>query len=174
MAVTFTIKLHDAFAFNVAPLRLTLEPPAVAAIVPPPQDPVRPLGVAITKPLGRLSVNPTPLSAAAFATGFTNVKLRVVVPLMAMLAAPNVFAIVGGAMMVTLADAVPPVPPSVDVTAPVVLFRTPADVPVTLTEKVHEAPAARVAPERVMLLDPGAALIVPPPQVPVNPLGEAT
>jgi hypothetical protein len=37
-----------------------------------------------------------------------------------------------------LAEAVPPVPPSVEVTAPVVLFFVPAVVPVTFTEKVQE------------------------------------
>ena len=53
----------------------------------------------------------------------------------------------GGPPPVTarLADAVPPLPPSTEVTAPVVLFFAPAVMPVTLTPKLHEAPAANVA-----------------------------
>src|SRR5437899_1730407 len=60
---TFTLKVHDALAANVAPARLTLPEPAVAVMVPPPQLPVRPFGVATTRPAGRLSVNATPVSA---------------------------------------------------------------------------------------------------------------
>ena len=62
-----------------------------------------------------------------------------------------------------------PVPPFVDVTVTLLLF-TPAVVPVTLTENVQEAPAAKVAPERVTLPEPATAVIVPPPQLPVRPL----
>ena len=43
----------------------------------------------------------------------------------------------------TLAEAVPPVPPSVEVTAPVVLFLAPAVVPVTFTAIVQEPLAGR-------------------------------
>ena len=42
----------------------------------------------------------------------------------------------------TLAEAVPPVPPSVEVIAPLVLFFTPPVVPVTFTVMVQEAPGA--------------------------------
>ena len=65
-------------------------------------------------------------------------NVSVVVPFTTMLAAPNALAIVGGATTVRLAEAVPPVPPSVEVTALVVLFLAPAVVPVTLTVIVHE------------------------------------
>jgi hypothetical protein len=47
-------------------------------------------------------------------------------------------------------------------------------VPATFTAKVQEAAAAKLAPDRVTLFEPAAAVIVPPPQVPVNPLGEDT
>src|SRR5580692_1352025 len=42
------------------------------------------------------------------------------------------------------------------------------------TAKVHDASAARLAPERVTLFEPAAAVIAPPPQLPVNPLGDDT
>ena len=47
----------------------------------------------------------------------------------------------------------------------------PAAVPVTFTEKVHELLWARVAPVRLMTLVPWVAVMVPPPHVPVCPLG---
>ena len=46
-----------------------------------------------------------------FATGFVIVNVNEVDALNPMLAAPNAFAIEGGASTVTLAEAVPPVPP---------------------------------------------------------------
>jgi hypothetical protein len=75
---------------------------------------------------------------------------------------------------IRLADAVAPFPASLDVTALVVFFCVPEAVPVTLIVNVHDALAARLAPERLTLPDPAAAVIVPPPQFPVKPLGEAT
>ena len=47
-------------------------------------------------------------------------------------------------------------------------------VAVTLTLKEHVAPAASVAPARLMALLPAVAVMVPPSQVPTNPLGVAT
>jgi hypothetical protein len=69
-----------------------------------------------------------------------------------------------------------PFPPSVDVTLVVVfsLVLGVADVPVTLTEKVHEPPAAKVAvvgDPKLMVEVPAVAVIVPPPQLPLKPLG---
>ena len=66
-----------------------------------------------------------------------------------------------------LADAVPPLPPSFDVTAPVVLFCTPLDNPVTLMLNVHDELALNSAAVRLMLLDPAVAVITPPPQPPL-------
>jgi len=59
----------------------------------------------------------------------------------------------------TEAEAVPPEPPSVEVTLPVGLFCVPAAVPVTLTLKVQEVLCARVAPERLMTLVAWVAVI---------------
>jgi hypothetical protein len=173
--VTFTLKVHEALDARVALAKLTLPDPAVAVIVPPPQLPVSPFGVETTRPAGSVSANPTPLNVVA-AFGLLIVKLSEVDPFSAMLAAPNDFTIVGGAIAatVTLADAVPPVPPSTDVTAPVVLFFVPSVLPVTFTLKVHEALDARVALAKLTLPDPAVAVIVPPPQLPASPFGVET
>ena len=80
-------------------------------------------------------------------------------------------AIDGGATTLTLAVAVPPVPPSVEVTLPVVLVCRPAAMPVTFTENVQEALAAIVPPLRLITFVPAVAVIVPAPQVPVRPFG---
>jgi len=50
------------------------------------------------------------------------VKVKLVLPLSGTVDAPNVLLIEGGKVTMMLAEAVPPVPPSVDVTAPVMLF----------------------------------------------------
>src|SRR5258706_393807 len=63
--VTLTAKVQDVLAASAAPDRLTPLLPAVAVMVPPPHDPVRPLGVETTRPAGNVSVNATPDSAAA-------------------------------------------------------------------------------------------------------------
>src|ERR1700683_404668 len=73
-----------------------------------------------------------------------------------------------------LAEAALPLPASVEVTALVVLFCVAVVVPVTLTAKLQEAPPARLAPERLTLLELASAVIVPPPQFPVRPFGDDT
>ena len=103
------------------PVRVTLPAPATAAAVPP-QVLVNPLGVATTIPAGKISVNVVPDSATALAAGLVMVNVNDVVPFSDTPVAPNAFAIAGGASTLMLADAVPPVPPSVEVTLPVVLF----------------------------------------------------
>src|SRR6266851_1086593 len=91
--------------------------------------------------------------------------------------APNILLIVGGPTTVIEAFEVLPVPPSFEVTC-TLLFFTPAVVPVTSTEKVHDEPTAgdvvRVPPDRLTVLFPAVAVIVPLPQEPVNPFGVAT
>jgi hypothetical protein len=47
-------------------------------------------------------------------------------------------------------------------------------MPVTFTEKVQDAPSPKVAPDRLTLFDPEAAVMVPPPQLPVRPFGVDT
>ena len=116
--VTFTLKLHDALAANVAPERLTLPDPAEAVIAPPPQVPANPFGVATTKPAGSESVNATPVNVDV-EFGLFTANVSEVEPFSATLAAPNVFVIDGGDATEMFADAVFPVPPLVEDTAPV-------------------------------------------------------
>jgi hypothetical protein len=56
----------------------------------------------------------------------------------------------------------------------VVFNLSPAVVPVTLTEKLHEPLAARVAPNRVTTPLPAVAVIIPPPHEPDMTLGVDT
>lgn len=170
IAVTFTVMVQDALAATVPPLKLMDPLDGVAVRVPP--HPFVAAGVAATsKPEGKVSATATPLNATPV-FGLVMVKVRLVVPLTAIVAAPNALLMEGGATTVRLAEAVPPVPPCVEVTAEVVLFFTPAVVPVTLTENVHEALAERVEPDRLTV--PPPALMVPAPQLPVSPLGVET
>src|SRR5215472_1815297 len=76
MAVTFTLNVHDAPDPRVAPDRLMLLPPAVAAIVPPPHEPVNPLGIAICNPEGNLSMKSRAVSGVF---GLESENVRVVV-----------------------------------------------------------------------------------------------
>src|SRR5262249_34039139 len=93
--VTFTAKLHDAIAASVAPDRLMLFAPAVAVIAPPPHEPVSPLGVATTRPAGRVSVDLMPISDS-IVFGLLMLKLRVVLAFCRMDAAPNILVPLGG------------------------------------------------------------------------------
>ena len=169
---TFTLNVHEPFPAMLAPDKVTLFDPGAAVIDPPPHAPVRPFGVATARPFGKASVNPTPVSGTVLA--LATVKLRLVVPLTGTRAAPKDFVIAGGTTTATLAVAVAPVPPSVEVIAAVVLFCTPITVPVTFTENVQEAFAARFAPARLTLVSPALAVMVPAPHVPVSPLGVDT
>src|SRR5438034_1192415 len=128
VAVTLTVNVHEAPAARAAPDKLMLPDPAAAVMVPAPHAPVRPFGVATKRPAGRLSVKPTPVSVVdVFA--FVMVNVREAVPLIGMRAAPNALLIAGGNATVMLADALPPIPASVDDTRLVMLFFCPAVVP---------------------------------------------
>jgi len=162
--------VQEALVAILPPVRLILLDPAVAVAVPP-QLFVNPLGVATTSPVGNVSVNATPDSATVLAAGLVMVKVSVLVPFTVIVVGLNAFAIEGGATTVMLAEAVFPVPPSVDVTLPLVLFCVPAAMPFTFRLKVQDAVGARVAPERLITLVFCVAVIVPPPQLPLSPLG---
>ena len=118
-----TENVHDdpapGDAVNVPPERLIEPLPATAVIVPAPHEPVMVGVAATTTPEGRVSVKATPLSAT-FVFGFVIVKLSVLFVLSGMLVGLKLFVMLGGAATDRLADAVLPVPPFVDVTAPVV------------------------------------------------------
>jgi hypothetical protein len=95
MPVTLTAKLQEAPEDKVAPDRTMLVEPAVAVIVPVPQEPAIPLGVATTKPAGSTSVKPTALREL-LALGLESVNVREVDAFRARLAAPKALEIAGG------------------------------------------------------------------------------
>ena len=144
-------------------------------MAPLPQEPASPFGIETTKPVGRVSVKATPERATELAAGFVMVKVSTELALGEMAVGLKAAAMAGGATITMPAEAVAPVPPSVEVMAPVVLFCWPATVPLTFTEKVQEELCARVAAERLMTLlnRVRVAVMAPPPQVPVRPLGVA-
>lgn len=80
----------------------------------------------------------------------------------------------GGATTSMLAVAAAPAIPSFVVTVEVVFTHVPAAVPMTLTEKTQDEGAASEAPDRLIVLDPEFAVMVPEKQDPVMPLGVAT
>jgi len=167
---TFTEIVQEAPCTSVPPVRLTVEDPAVAVTVPP-QAPVNPFGVETTSPAGSVSVKLMPVSVDT-AFGFMMVKLRLTFAFSGTVGAPKLFVIEGGPITSTLALDVFPV--STGVVTVTELFFNPMVSPVTFTEKVQVAPLARVAPARVTVDDPAVAVMVPPPQVLVNPLGVET
>ncbi len=91
---TLTEKVQDALAARVAPVKLTVEEPAVAVIVPPPHVPEITLGVFTITPDGRVSVNAIPLRVEV-RFGFVIVKVRLVALFVRMLLCPKVLAITG-------------------------------------------------------------------------------
>jgi hypothetical protein len=108
--VTFTVNVQLLLAATLAAESETLPDPATA-VTTPPQVLANPFGVATTIPAGRASVNATPVRPTVFAPGFVIVNVNEVDALNPMLAAPNTFAIEGGAITATLAEAVPSVSP---------------------------------------------------------------
>lgn len=102
---TLTENVQLPPAASIAPERLTVEEPAKAVIVPPPQLPVRPLGLETIKPAGRLSVKAMPVRVVPV-LGLSTVKLRVVVPFNGMLAAPKDLLSEGGATTITVFEPV--------------------------------------------------------------------
>src|SRR5215813_4974164 len=110
--------MQEPLAASAPPDRLTEPEPAVA-VTAPPQVLLRPLGVATTRPAGSESVKATPVRASVL-LGLLILKVSEVVALSRMLAAPNALLMVGAEATVRFALAVLPVPPLVEVTAPVV------------------------------------------------------
>src|ERR1041385_5244253 len=158
--VTVTENWQVPFTATVAPVR-AIPVGAVVVSVPPQTEEV---ALATVRPVGSVSVKATPVSATAFADGLVVVNVNEVVAFSAMLLGLKTLAIDGGATTSIEAEAVPPVPPSVDVTVPEVLFCVPAAIPVTFTENVQELLAAIVPPLRLITLVPAVAVIVPAPQ----------
>lgn len=116
---TLTETVQEALPARVPAERLTLPNPATAVAVPP-HVLLIPLGVATTRPGGRLSVNAKPVSAR-LVFGFVMLKVSDVVPFSGIVAAPKALEMEGGVATVRFVVAVLPVPPFVEVTLPVVL-----------------------------------------------------
>lgn len=173
--VTFTVTAHELFAAIVPPVSESVPEPAVAAGVPL-HVLLNPLGVATTRFAGKVSVNPTPVSPTV-ADGLVIVIVIVLVPPTVIVVGLNTSFVVGAVTTVVVSVAVPPVPPSVELTVLVVLTCAPALMPVMPTENVHEDPApgdaASVPPDKLTVDgDPGGllivAVIVPLPHEPVT------
>src|SRR5260370_39168299 len=92
------------------------------------------------------------------------VKLSVLLLFNAMLVGLNALLMVGGLATVRVAVLLAaPVPPFVELTAPVELGIIPVCVPVTFAAMVHEVPGvAMLPPIRMMLMLPADACTIPP------------
>jgi hypothetical protein len=90
-------------------------------------------------------------------------KVKELIVLRLMVSGLNTAAMEGGASTFRVAVLLAaPVPPSVEVTAPVVLAALPAAVPFTSTLKVQDVLRGTTAPVRVMTPAPAPAVTVPP------------
>src|ERR1700751_988467 len=92
----FAITEHEELVAIVPPVRLMLVDPATSVAVPP-QVFETPFGVAITSPLGSVSVNATPVSATVLAVGLVIVMVRADVPFTAMVDGLKALPMDGGA-----------------------------------------------------------------------------
>jgi len=119
--VTLTENVQVIPGDKLPPIRLTEEELAGAEIARRRTPPVSPLGVATSKPGGRLSLNATPVRGNEFVDGLVTTNVSEVAPFNGIVSAPNVLLICGGLATVRFADARLPVPPLVEVTAAVVL-----------------------------------------------------
>ena len=128
-------------------------------------------------PPGKVSVKATPARAVPV-LGLVIVNVRVEVPPATMGLGEKDLVMEGGATTVTDAFAVFPVPPFVEVTAPVVLFFTPEVAPVTVTLKAQLLFAAITPPFNAIEL--GAVTVRVPPHcaevelVTVSPAGKVS
>src|SRR5205807_2391698 len=93
--------------------------------------------------------------------GLLIVNVIVLVPFFGMLVGLKPLLIAAGATTVTVAVAAVLVPPSVEFTV-TLLSLSPAVVPCTFTDTAHDALEATVPPDRLTVLDPAVAVVVPP------------
>src|ERR1041385_1670211 len=137
--VTFTTIVQVAPGVAIdPPVRLMLVELAAAVTVPP-QVLLTPGVDATCSPPVSVSLKAIPFSALVLLAGLVMVKVTVVVPFSEMAAAPNALLIVGGATTLRVAVLlVAPVPPSVELIAPVVLLASPSTVPFTSTLIVQD------------------------------------
>jgi hypothetical protein len=170
--VTLMENEHEPFGGNVPPERVTKDWPEMLPVCAvPPHAPKLPTVGVIDTPLGKVSPNAIPVSATV-GSGLVILNVRLVVPRIGMVAAPNALAMVGGPTTAMEAFAVLPVPPLEEVTV-TLLFFTPGVVPVTFTENAQEAFWGNRALDRLTEDEPAVAVIAQP-QAPINPFGVAT
>src|SRR5437899_4168420 len=110
--VTVTLNWHWPLTAIVAPERAM---PVGAVVVNVPPHAVAD-ALATARPVGSVSVKATPVSGSGFPAGFVTVNVSNVVAFSAIVEGAKPLPMEGGASTVRLADAVPPVPPSVEVT----------------------------------------------------------
>src|ERR1043166_6208509 len=157
--VTVTEKVHWPPTATDAPASEMLVGFVVVSV--PPQTVDVPL--ATVSPVGSVSLKATPASAAVLPAGLVMVNVSEVVAFSAILLGLNTLAIDGGATTCSRAVLLAvPVPPSVELTAPVVLLASPATVPFTSTLIVHDVLWATLPPERLITPVPAVAVPVPP------------
>ena len=174
--VTLTLNVHVALGAMLAPLKAITPVPLVVFSVPLQRATD---DVATVNPAGKVSLNATPVKVTVV-FGFVMVKVNVVLLPNGMLATAKLLLMVGGATTVTVAVFdVAPVPPSVEVIAPVVLFFTPAVAPVTVRLNVHVPLAARLPPLKAITPVAAVDVNVPPhcavdESATVNPAGKVS
>lgn len=124
---------------SVPPLKVSVVSPAEGTKVgePQPADTEILGGLATCKPAGNASLKPTPVSATVLPAGAVTIKLSVLVPPRYVEIGEKDLLMSGGDMTVNVAEAVLPVPPFVEETAPLVLFKSPFFEPITLTLTVQ-------------------------------------
>jgi len=140
--VTVTEKLQLPLDTSVPPVNVIVLG-AVVDSVPPHVEVGPEVGTVI--PDGSVSVKLIPVRFCE-AFGLVIVKVKLVVALSSTLDAPNDLETVGAAATVNDAEAALPTPPLAEPTLVVMLFLTPAVVPVTVTLKLQLALAAREPP----------------------------
>src|SRR6266478_9218194 len=126
---TFTENEHELEGDKVNAVIAIMLLPGLA-LISARQLPARTFGLAITRPVGKMSLAETFINVT-LEFGLVNMKVREVVPFSGMLAAPNPLAMVGasgGIITVRLAVLlVVPAPVSLAVIVPVVLFSVPKE-----------------------------------------------
>jgi hypothetical protein len=139
--------------------------PAAAAMVPPPQEPVSPFGVATKRPEGNGSVKLTFVNEAAMLFVILNVN-PMVWCCKTVGAANDLVNNVAGGVTVTWLEAGVPGPLSLEVGALEVLVNTPVAAPLATTSIAMKQGAGAIGRETPTTLnnpDPGTAVTVPLP-----------
>ncbi len=147
VVVTSTVTIQVPLAAIVPPLKLRLVLLAAGANVGAPQPLVAAFGAPATCiPAGKLSAKATPVNVVP-AFEFVIVNVSVLTPPIATGFGEKALTIEGGAIMVKVALAVPPVKATgpVAVTAPVVFNAAPAVLLVTFTSTAQLAPTTKLA-----------------------------